>query len=247
MSRCLFIDTSIAGASLALTGPSGSEGLLWSSIYPKKQGSSSGLAGRLGEGCEKTGTRVSDISQIVISRGPGSFTGIRAGLAFARGLAAASAIKPAWLGLSSLECAALALMQEETTKGRDKPACLWLFLPATRTHGFLAACQQGSCTSWLTDTQSMLAGKINLRQPPEGVKIIFASRWPGMEEQFNDTPKPGGPEAELHILRSALTGMISRAALEGPGGFSNREPEPRYLRKSTVEEKRDQVNAKERK
>jgi len=73
------------------------------------------LPGQVQRLVAEAGLRPSDLGLVAVGRGPGSFTGLRTGLALAKGLAWGDG-KPV-LGISSLEVAAASFLEE--TKSRD--------------------------------------------------------------------------------------------------------------------------------
>lgn len=225
---------------MALVRPEEPEHVLWSHIHPDKQGSSSGLATRLKTGLEETGHVASEIDHIVISQGPGSFTGIKAGLAFTLGFSSGQANAMQWSGLSSLEAGGQFLRE----KNLDHDETLWFFLPSTKTHGYLALCTKGESRSFLVDIDSMRAGETDLRLPTEKTHIIFASPWAPMEEKFLNHHQVSTLKDSVTLLDSCLRGMIRIVANQGTSGFSLQAPEPKYLRKSTVEERMDLIKEK---
>lgn len=75
------------------------------------------------------GCRYTDLDRIAVAVGPGSFTGIRVGLAAAQGLALASGV-PA-IGISSFQCVATAAKEER--QGRQ----LFALLDSRREEPFL--------------------------------------------------------------------------------------------------------------
>lgn len=82
----LAIESGVAGGSLALmAGTAVLES--WSS--KEKASRSEHLLPRIAEMLETAGMKPSDLSKIAVSNGPGSYTGIRIGLATAMGLSAA--------------------------------------------------------------------------------------------------------------------------------------------------------------
>ena len=77
---------------------------------------SDNLLGMIDEALEDAGISLADVDGVAIGVGPGSFTGLRIGMATAKGLAFATG-KPLW-GVSSLAALALELVQV-TTAGDD--------------------------------------------------------------------------------------------------------------------------------
>ncbi len=69
----------------------------------QSRGQDARLPGLVRSVCAAAGTSLSDIQRIGVVTGPGSFTGVRIGVAFARGLSLALEIPS--LGISSLEAA----------------------------------------------------------------------------------------------------------------------------------------------
>ncbi|MCB9229040.1 MAG: hypothetical protein H6618_05455 [Deltaproteobacteria bacterium] len=235
MGLCLFIETSLQGSSLALSRSPGDQELLWSHIHLQRQGSASGMGQQLKMGLRATGGHPSDIRFIVISRGPGSFTGIRSGLAFAKGFAAAFPGQISWLGLSATECAAAWVADHQRLLERGYRE-LWFFLPATRTHGYLTIWTAEGCQSWLTDVRELRAGGRDLTGAEKGkTLLVFAGTWEAMELSFNEHPDKLCLRGE-ELSEAGLRGMLAVARGMGPEAFSGAEPEPRYLRQSSAEE-----------
>ncbi|WP_338867395.1 tRNA (adenosine(37)-N6)-threonylcarbamoyltransferase complex dimerization subunit type 1 TsaB [Myxococcus stipitatus] len=102
----LALDTSTLTMSLALVerGPDGVRAVEHLVVRPPVK-QSEALPGVVGELLARHGTRLADLEGLVVGLGPGSFTGLRIGLATVKSLAYAASLKVA--GASSL--AALAL------------------------------------------------------------------------------------------------------------------------------------------
>lgn len=81
---------------------------------------------------DEAGLPASDLAVVAATRGPGSFTGLRVGLAFAQGLAAATGARP--IGLSSLD--ALAVQAHRARP--DDPAPIAAVMDARRGQVYLA-------------------------------------------------------------------------------------------------------------
>ena len=83
MKLCLAIDTSLYGTSLALFDLAQKNTVLWQGVHAAKGAADAALARLLEEGLTHSNYTLSDINFIVVAQGPGSFTGIKVGLAWA--------------------------------------------------------------------------------------------------------------------------------------------------------------------
>jgi len=97
--RVLAIDTALAACSAAVLD-TGHGGVLASASLPMARGHAEALMPLLKRIMDEAGVTFADIDRIAATTGPGSFTGLRVGIAAARGIALA-ADKPA-VGLSTL-------------------------------------------------------------------------------------------------------------------------------------------------
>ncbi|MFT3728505.1 MAG: tRNA (adenosine(37)-N6)-threonylcarbamoyltransferase complex dimerization subunit type 1 TsaB [Terricaulis sp.] len=94
-------DTTLDACSVALVR--GDES--WALSEPMQRGQAERLAPMAAEALAQSGLKWSDVTRIVVTTGPGSFTGVRVGLSFARALALA--LKAPCVGVSTLEALAL--------------------------------------------------------------------------------------------------------------------------------------------
>jgi tRNA threonylcarbamoyladenosine biosynthesis protein TsaB len=99
----LAIDTALSGCSVAIVR--GDE-ILASRIEPMARGQAERLAPLVDQLMADFGVGFADIETIAVTTGPGAFTGLRVGLAFARGLALA--LDKPCIGVSTLEVLATA-------------------------------------------------------------------------------------------------------------------------------------------
>jgi tRNA threonylcarbamoyladenosine biosynthesis protein TsaB len=97
--RVLAIDTALAACSAAVLDTEYG-GIVASESLPMQRGHAEALLPLLQRVMQQAGFGFADIDRIAVTTGPGSFTGLRVGIAAARGLAL-SAKKPA-VGLSTL-------------------------------------------------------------------------------------------------------------------------------------------------
>jgi tRNA threonylcarbamoyladenosine biosynthesis protein TsaB len=108
----IFADAAGAGVVLGIDtgGPIGSfgvvaDGRLAAAAVGSPLSHASGLAAAVDEVLNAAGASFNDLSAIAVALGPGSFTGLRVGLSYAKGIAAAG--KLAIVGVSSLDALAL--------------------------------------------------------------------------------------------------------------------------------------------
>ena len=97
--RVLAIDTALAACSAAVFDTERG-GILASESLPMIRGHAEALMPLLARLIDKTGLAFTDLDRVVVTTGPGSFTGLRVGISAARGIALA-AEKPAF-GVSTL-------------------------------------------------------------------------------------------------------------------------------------------------
>ena len=103
MMLCLGLDTALGACSAALHG---AEGLLARRFELRSMGHAEALAPMIDVLMREAGLAFADLSRIGVTTGPGTFTGQRIGLAFARGLALA--LKIPCIGVTTLEALAAA-------------------------------------------------------------------------------------------------------------------------------------------
>lgn len=116
MTAVLALDTSTLTASVALTGGPRADQLVDRAVGSH----SDDLMGLIDEVLSRGGLTVAELDAVAVGAGPGSFTGLRIGMATAKGLCFASG-KPLWTA-SSLAALALdageALPDEPAAQGR---------------------------------------------------------------------------------------------------------------------------------
>ncbi len=102
MSFDLFVDTSRKGISIAIAGATGEghEGIFYKEIVdPEARGET--LSKNLDNLLEQSGIALQDIGRVMVTLGPGSFSGLRTGVAFCQGICFSGARK--LYGVSTLE------------------------------------------------------------------------------------------------------------------------------------------------
>ena len=99
--KTLAVDTALQSCSVALTVNGAAVAV---SSLPLKKGHAEALAPMALSVLKSDGIEAKDLDRIVVTSGPGGFTGIRVGLSFARGLAIGSSV--AVVGVSTLQALA---------------------------------------------------------------------------------------------------------------------------------------------
>ncbi|MDD4570099.1 MAG: tRNA (adenosine(37)-N6)-threonylcarbamoyltransferase complex dimerization subunit type 1 TsaB [Tepidanaerobacteraceae bacterium] len=109
MTYILGIDTSSIVSTIAILNE---EKLLAEYIVNNKKTHSEKMMGVIDQVFEDSGITVSDIDVVAVAKGPGSFTGIRIGMACAQGIA--HALKKPMIGVNTLDGLAYNIMGEGT-------------------------------------------------------------------------------------------------------------------------------------
>lgn len=99
----LALDTTLDACSVAVAQDGGVRALLSETM---NRGQAERLAPMVRDAMNQAGLAFSELDRVVVTKGPGSFTGVRVGLSFARALALA--LDKPCLGVSTLEALALA-------------------------------------------------------------------------------------------------------------------------------------------
>jgi tRNA threonylcarbamoyladenosine biosynthesis protein TsaB len=209
----LAIDTCGPSGSVALGRMAGSAVEILGQIELEGRSYSATLITAVGELLTRSGVELRNLAAIVALNGPGSFTGVRVGLAAAKGLAEAARIPV--VVVSRLEVLAAKV-------GLGSAA-----LDAHRHEVFLRLDRQGM------EATEMLAGAAEFAEiDPVGARIavcddaaaaLLASAWPAAE--LVRTPPPNAADAlELCGPRVAAGEFVDVALLDG-----------HYLRRSDAE------------
>ncbi|MFK7825684.1 MAG: hypothetical protein AB8G05_16145 [Oligoflexales bacterium] len=233
MSLGLLIDTSMLGVSLAICDFGAGKELKWKYSHPQQYGSAVMLSQLYQQGLKETGLHSRDISKLLVSNGPGSFTGIKIGLSWAYGLGIANP-EIEWQAVSSLAATAYHLSERD---GKNQP--LIVFLPSTKTHGYMACMEplSGKVKTSLVQAEHDEGPYGSLLKLSTSARIYWAGQWDKMQaylstqgiEQVSLTPS--------QLLEAGVYGMLKLAINNQINAWSKQFPTPNYLRKSTAEER----------
>jgi tRNA threonylcarbamoyladenosine biosynthesis protein TsaB len=207
--RVLAIDTALAACSAALLDTENG-GVIASESLPMTRGHAEALLPLLERVMKQSGVSFSDIDRVAVTTGPGSFTGLRVGIAAARGIALAADM-PA-VGVSTLSAfAAPHLAEDDRTPvvaaidARNDHVYLQVFAPGGRTltpprfatvgEAVHAAAESRACIVG-SAAQAVAAGltshdftpaKIDLRATPD---IAWVARMGAIVPEGQAPPKP---------------------------------------------------------
>jgi tRNA threonylcarbamoyl adenosine modification protein YeaZ len=229
----LMIDTSIFGAAVGI-GMIGNERIDYVEVSENIADSASQLPGMVERSLAKVGASFGSLQEIVVSRGPGSFTGIRVGLAYALGLK--SGLTSNLGGTRLAGVSSMLILASSEAQKRAKAVAL--YLPSTKTTGYLAL-SDGNATDILAiDILGTSWSKLNLGVKVQNADQISIGPWACLSD-----PVFARPEDNLEVWQprvaasNAVVEMGRIAASWTDRDWQAQETSPLYLRKSTVEEK----------
>lgn len=226
----LLIDTSIFGAAVGISSGNGqSRELLVSEVTSDVQNSARQLPLMVDQALSGLNASISDINRIVVSQGPGSFTGIRVGIAYAYGyflgLSKASNPEIKLAGVSSLK-----FLSEYLSVSLGHNLCL--FLPSTKTTGFVSQVVNGETTLMAIDLTK------DLGHVTGSTHWLVLGEWQALRDLSRTVRERTFRELDLREnARLALVAINDRLSVDSSIKWSNEMPVAVYLRKSTVEEK----------
>ncbi len=129
----------------------------------------------------ETGLKIPDFDRIVVTLGPGSFTGVRVGLAFAKGLATGSGV--ALKGVGTLT----ALGHLAELEGHTRLACV----NGGRGQVYVQAFPTGEAVTLTVDDEAVIA-EFAARTPVDSLTgpaaSLIAHRWPKAVEFPQNSP-----------------------------------------------------------
>ncbi len=206
----LVIEASFVGVGVALASVAGRR---WYRSHPTNEHTASELTLLVHQALAENDVKLEDISGLAVGVGPGSFTGIKIGLAFAYGLVGGlpEGKRPKILGSSGLSLLAKYY----------KAAVL---LPQTRTHGFLAIPNE-KCQLVTLD---QIASKVG------NTPLYCFGDWPQLS-RVTDHSCQNLDQGDA--LGKVLVALCDEAIISWPSQFVDTVPEPQYLRLSTAEER----------
>ena len=196
--RILAIDTTLSVCAAAVLVD---DVALAVRVEPMERGHAERLAPLVAETVAEAGLRPTDFDRIAVTTGPGSFTGVRVGLAFARGLALA--IGRPCVGVSTLEALACG-------SGTDGVRAAAIGAPLG---GIYAAAYCNGAT--------LLAPGRTTAESVTGADWFAAARWIGPSSD-------AVPAADFHECAAPdIVGLARLAARVVPAAYP---PNPLYLR-----------------
>ena len=201
---CLGLNTSGPACDIAIVKD---DNVLAEVTKPMTRGQDAELPALISEACLTAGVALDDFQRIGVVTGPGSFTGIRIGIAFARGLALASKAK--CVGISSLEAA--------LPKGQQGSAIV--VLPAQK--------RPPDITFWTQTFRSGAATATPDERSLEDLVNLLEAR-PHMVFGSADTLQKSMSNLSVHIASPNAVRTAELAALFDP---EQHRPSPTYGRK----------------
>lgn len=229
----LVISTAIRGVVVGIFDLESNGSVIWrtQSAHFDGHAATASLAAMVEQSLAMVSYRLSDLKSILVDVGPGSFTGIKVGLAFIKGLATGDRDRRlSIIGVSALE--AMAVDPEKT----------WV-LPSNRAQGFMGYWQQQPRIGVMDTVGDQLqvmgeVDKVPLTNHPLGLRpTVLLNHWPAFERLavqkqigFSVAEEPQLAGWILHYMTAAF--IKQRASYE-----QQLDVQPRYVRESAPQEK----------
>lgn len=244
MTKLLVIETALRGAALAFaewdeTSPT----KIRAQAYFTEAHAATAAMHQLWEQIQQdSGWTLNDLDAVVVDRGPGSFTGVKVGIAFAQALRFGMGDQLPCMGLIGI-----------VARANSEPGHLFI-LPANRSQGFFALKKEGEAQTLLGLLQ--LDGGIRyftVERESLAPSMVSASRrillqgWPEFEKICKEEGSSLTTDDSETVLRHAIRHLIeeSRRRIHSQGGILNDSIEPLYISYSAPEEKLLAQKAKE--
>jgi tRNA threonylcarbamoyl adenosine modification protein YeaZ len=211
--RVLAIDTALEVCAAAVLDTE--NGKVTSVSLPMVRGHAEALIPLIGRVMKEADTAFSALDRIAVTTGPGSFTGLRVGIAAARGIALSTG-KPA-IGLTTLEAYAAPWI------AHDDKTTVAVAIDARHQHVYLQTFSPGG-RSLIAPRIASVADAVRAAAGNGAVRIVgtgatmLAAAWPARE------PEPALVE-DRRAPDIVWVGRLAIAADEGSG-----QPKPLYLR-----------------
>lgn len=231
----LVVDTSIKGVSIALLrqGVQDRE-VLYQDVEANSLGSAGYLTKSIKNAFQTRDYTLDDINRIVIATGPGTFTGIKVGLAWVSGLFAPRQNSIKCMGTSSLEAAA-----SRYSKQNNLNQGVVIFLAATKTHGFLAVSGLKEKRSLLVSSNDESSHIQRHKQLLRASKVLVCGDWLAIEAALEEFSVNFVKLSVEQTMTLALEGMMDCLQEAKADDFETGVPQANYMRKSTAEEQLD--------
>jgi tRNA threonylcarbamoyladenosine biosynthesis protein TsaB len=225
---CLALDTAGPVCAVALArGRGGGIGLLDRRCERIGRGHAERLLPMVGEALQAADLGYSDLTRIAVTVGPGSFTGVRAGVAAARGLALALGVEA--LGIGTLDALLHAAGKRLSETGERSDDLVVAALAASRGEIFAAArSRRGDAVpACLTTPEELAARLVAHEDRPDArdrpVAVTGSAARPVVEELARRGLK-------ARILDETDHADIAAVAELGADGLGETPPRPLYLR-----------------
>jgi len=169
-----------------------------------------------------------DVTALVVAKGPGSFSGLRVGVSFAKGLAMALDVPLA--GISTLDVIAF-----QASAGSDR---VWATMPAGRTQVY-AAHFEGQGLLWRRGSEYMILSEEDMLTVSADGGLLAGPAAPTIAGRaaLIGEHRDVAPLA-WQLRRAAFLAELGKQYFDLGGADESSTLEPLYLRRSSAEEKR---------